>query len=93
MLIRWIGADSGYTEFHVAGTPTSVAEEKTNEATPETSDPTILKRHRPFRSSLGHTCVNARPPEETEFRSGCCTCRTPRQSGAHRRVVSVPISR
>ena len=93
MRIRWIGADSQYTDFHVAGTRTSVAQEKTNEVTSEASDPTIPKRHHPLRLSLGHTCPNARPPKETEFRSGWCTCRTPRHSKTHRRVVSAPISR
>ena len=93
MRIGWISADSQYTDFHVAGTRTSVAQEKTIEVTSEASDPTIPKRHDPLRLSLGHTCPNARPPEETEFRSGCCTCRTPHHSKTHRRVVSAPIGR
>ena len=66
MRIGWIGADLQYTDFHVAGTRTSVAQEKTNEVTSEASDPTIPKRHHPLRLSLGHTCPNACPPEETD---------------------------
>ena len=96
MRIRWIGADSEYTDLHAGESPVPVEEEKINVVTSDSPNPvvpTVPKRSRPVRSSLGHICVNVRQSEEAEFRSGCCTCHTPRHSKTHQRIVSAPISR
>ena len=59
MRVRWISEDSEYTDFHVAGTRTSVAQEKTNKVTSEASDPVIKLIHLTARVPRIHMGRNA----------------------------------